>query len=186
MRLRAATADDLDALARIAFAAKAHWGYDAAVMDAWRAELGTTADAIAARPTCVAEIDGRPVGWTQLDPDGTPWRLEALWVSPSHLRRGLGRALLGWACERAARGGQDRLTIDADPNAAGFYLACGAWPAGALPAPIDGQPARVRPQFVLATASHPNAAPAPSTDRGGPFVSDGPDPRRSGPTVRSR
>ncbi len=184
--LRAATADDLDALDRIAFEAKAHWGYDAAVMDAWRAELGTTADAIAARPTCVAEVDGRPVAWAQIDADGTPWRLEALWVSPSHLRRGLGRALLDWARERAALAGQHALAIDADPNAAGFYLACGARPEGAVPAPIDGQPGRMRPQFVLPTASRARAGPAPSTDRGEPFVSGGSGPGRGDPTVGSR
>jgi GNAT superfamily N-acetyltransferase len=159
--LRAATTGDLDALNRIAFEAKAHWGYGAALMDAWRAELGTTADAIAARPTCVAELDGRPVAWAQVDADGTPWRLEALWVSPSHLRRGLGRALLGWARERAALAGQRALAIDADPNAAGFYLACGARPEGAVPAPIDGQPGRMRPQLVLPTAWPTDRSGAP-------------------------
>jgi hypothetical protein len=40
-------------------------------------------------------------------------------------------------------------TIDSDPNAEPFYLACGAERTGAIPAPIAGQPARVRPQLVV-------------------------------------
>lgn len=151
--LRAATPADLEALARIAREAKAQWGYPAAQMLAWRGELGTTREAIEAWPTCVAQHGARVVAWAQIDPTGTPWCLEALWVAPSHGRRGIGRMLLEWARERAALAGQKALAIDADPNAAGFYAACGAVPDGAVPAPIDGEPDRVRPRFLLPTRS---------------------------------
>jgi len=46
------------------------------------------------------------------------------------------------------------VTVDADPNAESFYLACGADRCGEVPAPIRGEPGRVRPQlaFVLGLA----------------------------------
>jgi hypothetical protein len=46
-------------------------------------------------------------------------------------------------------GGASGLLIDADPNAELFYIACGATRFGEIPAPITGQPDRVRPQLEL-------------------------------------
>ena len=41
--------------------------------------------------------------------------------------------------------------VDADPNAESFYLACGANRCGEVPAPIPGEPGRVRPQLAFRT-----------------------------------
>jgi len=73
-----------------------------------------------------------------------------LWVAPEHMRQGFGRALLFHALQTAALGGASFIHIDADPNAESFYVACGAARIGEVPAPIAGQPNRIRPQLMLA------------------------------------
>ena len=50
----------------------------------------------------------------------------------------------------AERQDNGTLHIDADPHAERFYLACGALRVGAVPAPLEGEPQRVRPQMALA------------------------------------
>lgn len=147
--LRGATPGDIPALEAIAWAAKAHWGYSPAQMDAWRHDLQVPADSLGTHPACVAEVGGQPIGFAQLGTDTRPWELAAMWVSPSHMGRGVGKALLAWARAAASAAGQDELAIDADPNAERFYEACGARRVGSVPAPIEGQPRRFRPQLRL-------------------------------------
>jgi len=54
--------------------------------------------------------------------------LNKLFVEPRHIRGGVGRALPAHAVAEARPRGAERLTILADPNAAGFYerKRCGA------------------------------------------------------------
>jgi GNAT superfamily N-acetyltransferase len=153
VNLRPGVAADIPALNAIAFAAKAHWGYSAAQLQAWREALTVRAETLAAHPLCVAEDEGQPVGFVQLATDTQPWELSAMWVNPSHMGRGIGRALLAWARQQAAAAGQQELAIDADPNAEGFYQTCGARRVGALAAPVAGDPARLRPQLRLRTVA---------------------------------
>ena len=58
--------------------------------------------------------------------------------------------LAAHALETAARGGAASVSVDGDPNAERFYLACGAERRGEIAAPIPGEPGRVRPQFAFA------------------------------------
>jgi len=153
MRLRPAQPGDRAALEEIAYAAKAYWGYSPEQLEAWRADLEVSAEALSTDQFCVAEEDGRPVGFAQVATHGRPWELDALWVHPDYIRRGVGRALLAWAAALAASAGQRELAIDADPNAEGFYRACGARVVGSVAAPIAGKPQRVRPQLRLRTGA---------------------------------
>lgn len=134
---------------RLAIAAKAHWGYAEHDLARWASELRTPPDTVVTWPTFVAESDGALAGFTQLDPTREPWELVSLWVHPRHMGRGIGRRLLRRAVAAAAASGQGRIHIDADPHAAGFYLACGARLVGSVPAAIAGAPDRVRPQLAL-------------------------------------
>lgn len=166
--IRMARLADLSALDGIALEAKAHWGYSAAQLAAWRDDLLTPADSLASRPVFVAEIEDTVVGFTQVATDVAPWEVWALWVKPACMRRGIGKALLGRARSFAAAAGQRQLAIDSDPNASELYLRCRATPVGVVPAPIPGAPGRVRPQFLLDTgaagiADQPEAAPMLST-----------------------
>ena len=149
--IRAAKPADLPAINELTLAAKAHWGYPAEQLAAWRDGLLTTAASLATRPTLVALVDGSPCGVVQVDPSAEPWELVACWVAPAHMRRGVGTALLQAIVADVARAGQALIHIDADPNAEPFYRAHGAVRIGVVPAPVPGEPDRVRPQLRLPT-----------------------------------
>lgn len=151
MNLRCGGSVDIPALNAIALEAKAHWGYSREQLQAWSEDLTVTAESLLARPVQVAEEMGQLIGFAQVATDTRPWELWAMWVRPSHMGKGAGKALLAWARELAAAAGQSELAIDADPNASGFYQRCGARVVGAVAAPIAGSPDRVRPQLRLRT-----------------------------------
>ena len=149
MHIRPAQGREAEALTAVALEAKAHWGYPAGTIESWKQELTISAQAIVTRPTCVAVIGDEIVGFYSLSPSRDAWKLDDLWVLPRFMDRGIGRALVAHALETAARGGASSVTVDADPNAESFYLACGAARCGEVPAPIPGEPGRVRPQLAF-------------------------------------
>lgn len=148
--IRPARLQELGELARLALAAKAFWGYSAAQLAAWQADLSPTEESIRAHPAFVAVWGGLITGFHQLVLSVDEARLECLWVDPTFMRRGIGKALLGHAARLAAEAGFASLEIDSDPYAEPFYTACGAIRVGVVPAPIDDDPQRVRPQMRLA------------------------------------
>lgn len=126
-------------LTEIAVAAKSHWGYPPGWLERWRQELTITPAYLAAHPVFVALDYTRPVGFYALVCDDGDARLDHLWVRPSYMRQGVGRALFAHAEATARQRGARRLTIVGDPHAEGFYLRMGATPCGRQPAPMDGE-----------------------------------------------
>jgi GNAT superfamily N-acetyltransferase len=151
VNIRSALEHDIASLDEIALEAKAHWRYSQAQMDAWRSELLTPPYSLRSCPTFLAEEDTEILGFARLDPGREPWQLAAMWIRPRFSRRGIGRALLRHVCGYAASFGQSVVAVDSDPNAKGFYLACGATVVGRVSAPISGDANRTRPQLVLST-----------------------------------
>ncbi len=151
MLRRLASAADIPKLNALAFAAKAHWGYAEGQLEAWRPELEVKAELLEVRPVFVAEQSGQFAGFIQLATDVVPWEVWGMWVHPSHMGRGIGKALLIQAMRYASAANQDELAIDSDPHAEGFYLSCGARHVGHVAAPIEGDPQRVRPQLRVST-----------------------------------
>jgi ribosomal protein S18 acetylase RimI-like enzyme len=136
-------------LSSLAMRAKAHWGYSAETVERWRAELAVSPADVRGKIIFVATADVGVVGFYSLSPSTGPWELDNLWVLPAFMHQGIGCTLLLHALETAARGGASEVTVDADPNAESFYLACGAIRRGEVPAPIVGEPGRVRPQLAF-------------------------------------
>ncbi len=128
--------DEAAALSALALRSKGHWGYDAAFLEACRAELTLTADQAAAARV-VRGDDGSVCGFHLLapDPDGTPGRGELLmlFVDPSAIGQGFGRALLEDAVEAARGRGWSVLRVESDPGAEDFYVAHGAVRVGTVP-----------------------------------------------------
>jgi len=151
VNIRPAQGHEAKALTAIALEAKAFWGYPADTIESWKQELTVSTRTVTSRPTFVAMIRDEIVGFYSLSPSHDAWKLEDLWVLPRFMDRGIGRALVAHALETAARGGASSVTVDADPNAESFYLACGADRCGEVPAPIRGEPGRVRPQLAFRT-----------------------------------
>jgi ribosomal protein S18 acetylase RimI-like enzyme len=148
MRFRKARPDEAESLTRLVMEAKAHWGYRAEQLEAWRPSLAVTAEQLRSQPAFVLEADS-VVGFYSLRVVDAACELDNLWVAPSEVGRGHGRELLAHAVNMARSMGLREIVIDADPNAEKFYVHCGAVVTGAVPAPIEGQPRRTRPQLRL-------------------------------------
>lgn len=150
MDIRRAVEQEAELLCGLAMNAKAHWGYAKEVLEGWRAQLTISATDIRAKPTYVAADAGKVVGFYSLETSQPRcWKLDNLWVIPGYMNQGIGRALVQHALQTAFRGGAAEVTVDADPNAAPFYVHCGAVRRGEMAAPIPGHPARVRPQLAF-------------------------------------
>jgi GNAT superfamily N-acetyltransferase len=102
-----------DRLREIAFAAKAHWGYDRQLVREW-------ADSIDFEDGRIVLVED-DVAWASLLPQGDVCVLEDLWVEPEAMGRGVGTKLFQRAAERARDLGASRLEWEAEPNAVGFY-----------------------------------------------------------------
>ncbi len=144
-RLRPARESDLAALSALCFRSKAVWGYDAAFMEACRAELTLAPSDLQDSSVQVAEIGGFIVGVVQVAMSGAAASLEKLFVSPDAMGSGAGRLLFEWSVEAARQSGARTLVIDSDPGAADFYRRMGARDAGR--APSGSIPGRLLPRL---------------------------------------
>jgi len=147
MEIRRAGASEAGELSRLAIAAKAHWGYAQELLREWHAQLSITRKDIRSRPTFVITAHGSIAGFYSLEPGDEAWKLEHFWVRPRFIGRGVGTRLLRHALQTARASGATHVTVDADPNAAAFYIRRGAMKVGEVPAPIPAEPGRVRPQL---------------------------------------
>jgi len=145
--IRRATADDADALSDLAHRAKAHWGYPAAWMREWDAQLTIIPGYLEMHDVWVSEEDGAIVGMCALEDRHDRWNLEHVWVDPGWHGRGVGRALVLHALEEARRRHDGVVELLSDPFASGFYERLGARRAGEVPAPMPGAKNRTLPRY---------------------------------------
>jgi GNAT superfamily N-acetyltransferase len=128
-RIRPARTEEAAALSELCVRSKAVWGYDAGFMALMSAALGVASEDIAAGDVWIASAADRQIaGVVALAPGDAPGTLDLsrLFIEPRHTRSGVGGALLAHAVAEARRRRAKRLTILADPNAAGFYERNGA------------------------------------------------------------
>jgi predicted N-acetyltransferase YhbS len=151
VKVRRAHPSESRALSELALQAKSLWGYSAAQLASWASDLRISPESITSEPTFVVEEEGGLVGVVQLSTIEFPWSIEHLWVHPSAGRRGVGCQLVRHALRYAREQGQAELRVDSDPQAERFYVRLGARKVGEVPAPVEGQPGRVRPQLLVST-----------------------------------
>lgn len=146
--LRRARSDDADRLTEIAMDAKASWGYSAEFMESCRPELTITARRIEDETMIVAESPlGELLGFVSVVVDDEAADLADLFVVSAAQSAGVGRALWDAGCDAARLAGSVRLTIEADPNAVGWYERRGAVRVGE--APSGSIPGRMLPLLEL-------------------------------------
>lgn len=131
--IRPARAAEAETLSELALRSKAHWGYDAAFMEACRDELTVAAGDVADRRAMVADRDGEILGFTTLEGQPPAGVLGMMFVEPQAIGQGIGRLLFEHTVAVGRELGFTRLTLDADPNAEPFYRAMGAVQAGSSP-----------------------------------------------------
>lgn len=131
--IRPATPDEATLLSGLAMRSKSHWGYSEEFLASCREEL--TVDpkqTLGGRYDCVvAEIDRTIVGFYALEALSTAIvELDALFVEPEYIGRGIGRALIQHAIRTTAARGAATLLIQGDPHATRFYEAAGGRETG--------------------------------------------------------
>lgn len=132
--IRAARADELAHLSALCLRSKAVWGYDPAFLDACRAELTMTVEALEASTVLVVAEPGQPAAaLAQFTIDGEVLELKRLYVEPAAMRQGLGARLFADIAQRGRDAGAARMRIEADPSAAPFYERMGARRIGSAP-----------------------------------------------------
>lgn len=133
-------------------ASKAVWGYSREFLQACRAELSVTPEELNGLDAhyFVAEDGEGLAGYYALVQAEEGLELDALFIAPDRLRRGLGKALLRHAEATALGLGARSIIIQGDPHAEGFYLSAGAARIGERPsASVSG---RNLPLFRLVCA----------------------------------
>lgn len=91
-------------------------------------------DGVRRRRVRVHEQDGEVTGFaTVLPAAGGEAELDALFVRPARMRRGIGARLVEDAARRARDEGAARLAVTANPHAAVFYGRCGFRAVGETP-----------------------------------------------------
>lgn len=132
-RIRPARPDEAESLSALAIRSKAHWGYSDEFMAACHDELTYSAEQIDAPQYAfyVCTVGNTVVGFHALERlTAACAELEALFVEPEYIGRGVGKALIEHAKVHARRLGSSSLVIQGDPNAEKFYLAAGAVRSG--------------------------------------------------------
>jgi len=125
--VRAARATDADELTRLARLSKAHWGYPKEWLELWQHDLMISPETIEAAIGYVAESGESIIGfWIRASLDSDRPTPGWLFVHPDHMGQGVARALWGSVRTEAAARGIKSFVIEADPNAAPFYLTLGA------------------------------------------------------------
>lgn len=93
--------------------------------------------ALAMLEVWVAEMDGVPAGFMMLNDT----MIEALFIDPPHMGKGLGTRLIDHARELRGRDKELRLDVnEANPDALGFYLAKGFKQVGRSETDSAGRP----------------------------------------------
>lgn len=142
-RIVRARPDQAEALTKIAFAAKRHWGYPERWIQIWSPLLTISPGFIEEHETCIAYLDQEPVGFCAISTEDVKASVEHLWVLPEHMGRGVGAELFNHMLLRCKELGIQILEIESDPNAQGFYERMGARKTGEVVGEVDGQPRRL-------------------------------------------
>jgi GNAT superfamily N-acetyltransferase len=148
--IRTAHPGEARLLGELALRSKAHWGYSSEFLAAVQAELSYNENQLRSERMrfFVLEHEGRPVGFYALARQSeTQIELDALFVEPEYIGKGLGRQLIEHAKSVAAAMGATQLVIQGDPNAEHFYRAAGGVLTGTRES--GSIPGRLLPTFAI-------------------------------------
>lgn len=154
-RIRRAARHQAGAISMLAMRSKAYWGYSAEFMEACRAELTWSSDALEAPGVgvFVAEVGSELAGFYAIEQVFEfEFELAALFVEPDRIGSGIGRALLEHAKFRVTKQGGRVLLIQGDPHAERFYRAAGGELIGQTPS--ESVPGRSLPLFRISLAEN--------------------------------
>ncbi len=126
VNIRPAVQQEAEQITALALRSKAHWGYSQAFMDACHHELTITPEMIASSPVMVLETAAGIVGFYTLQHiDTETAEIGHLFIAPETIGQGYGEQLWQHALATAQATGYQRLQVESDPYAEGFYQRMG-------------------------------------------------------------
>jgi len=124
--IRPARLDEAQVLHDLTQRSVMYWGYPPEFLQ-WEPEsIAVTPEFMQSAIAAVLEIDGQVTGYYALVQKPSGLYLDKLFVDPTWIGTGHGKRLWQHAVQQARALGATTLHIEADPNAAPFYLAMGA------------------------------------------------------------
>ena len=125
-QIRQALPSETEHLSGLAFRSKSHWGYSKQFMQACLEELTIDESYIESNPTYVIEDGRNIIGFYSLEHiSASEVELVYLFVEPDFIGKGYGRKLMEHAKRKARHLGYNKMMIQGDPNAEGFYRSVG-------------------------------------------------------------
>ncbi|MBO9666318.1 MAG: GNAT family N-acetyltransferase [Bdellovibrio sp.] len=133
MRIRSALQEEAQQLSELAFRSKSIWPYEKSALNEYRQELEVFKEDILADSVYVAEVNDNIVGFYGLSSESNKERLYFLFVEPSFIGKGIGKALWMHAVAKARDRRWTALSFYADSHAVdAFYKFQGCKIIGAL------------------------------------------------------
>ena len=127
-------------LTELTIRSKAHWNYGDDQINKWLPDLTITTSSIADNFLYKLVNDNGILGYYSLiHHSDTVVKMDNLFIEPSCIGQGYGSVLLEDAFQRARLLEYQKMTLDADPHAAAFYLKRGFKVVGQLPTSIEGR-----------------------------------------------
>lgn len=131
--IRELTVLELATVSELAVRSKGHWGYSQDFLDACKEELAAT-PAEFNDPNFhfrAMELNDKIVGYYAIVcVSPTLYELDALFVEPVFIGKGIGKQLMEHAKELVKKLGGSKITLQAEPNAEPFYLKSGGVAVG--------------------------------------------------------
>jgi GNAT superfamily N-acetyltransferase len=125
--IRCARLDEVEALTELIMRSKSYWGYDRPFLEAYRAHLLLSPEALKHDPVYCAEVGEAIAGVSHLIVvSDEEICLSHLFVEPAFIGQGISALLWRHAVDQARRWGAKALVFGADPHARTFYEGMGA------------------------------------------------------------
>ena len=150
IKIRSAISEEAKLLSGLGLRSKAHWGYPEDMIRSFEGELTISPNQIDSDDFdyYVADDSSSVLGFYALEKESSIiFELEALFVDPEHIGKGIGRQLMRHAIETVRAKGGEILVVQGDPNAEGFYRASGGKQVGDRES--ESVPGRFLPLFEI-------------------------------------
>jgi GNAT superfamily N-acetyltransferase len=150
LTIRPVQCQDATLLSALALRSKAYWGYSEEFMAACKDELNYTSKQFEGPQYCghVCLASGVPIAFYLLEKTSDSIaELDALFVEPEYIGKGVGRLLIEHAKKQAKQLGYITIVIQGDPHAEHFYTSVGALHSGTRES--GSIPGRQLPLFII-------------------------------------
>lgn len=126
IKIRLSQPNDARQMTVLAKRSKAYWGYKRALIKLWQEQLTVTEEFLQKAVGVVAHLDKKMIGfWVRECKQSTDVTDGFLFIAPEHIGSGCGRLMYDALKKEMYKKGIHSFVVEADPNAAGFYLKMG-------------------------------------------------------------